>query len=292
MQKWLLIDGFNLMFRAFYGMPELTRADGFPTNALHGWVRTLWRLEDDQNPARTIVFFDLGGAAKREALQEDYKANRGEMPEALAQQLPHIKELTRLLGYRIVEQSGVEADDLIGAVAEHISSIADGTEAIIVSADKDLAQCLKPGVSQLLPPPTANPKLGWRTLTYDKVAEKFGVGPEVIPDYLALIGDTSDNIPGLKGVGPKTAAKWICQYGNLEKIIGNCGRIKPPRFQAIIHEQQEQLRQNLIMTTMEPVDQLPDISPSTCDLQGAVALLQQMEMNRTAEELQKRMAGK
>lgn len=291
MQKWLLLDGFNLMFRAFYGMPELTRADGFPTNALHGWVRTLWRLEDDQKPARTIVFFDLGGAAKREALQEDYKANRSEMPEQLAQQLPHIKELTRLLGYRIVEQSGIEADDLLGAVAEHLSNTVEDSEAIIVSADKDLAQCLKPGVSQLLPPPTANPKLGWRTLTHDKVVEKFGVHPEVIPDYLALIGDTSDNIPGLKGVGPKTAAKWIGQYGNLDKIIANCGRIKPPRFQAIIHGQQEQLRQNLIMTTMEPVDKLPDISPSTCDLAGAVALLQQMEMNRTAEELQKRTAS-
>lgn len=284
--KWLLLDGYNLAFRAFYGMPELTRKDGFPTGALHGWVRTLWRLLDDQQPNHLVVFFDLDGASKREALQEDYKANRSEMPEPLAQQMPVIRELTAALGYRIVQQSGVEADDLIGYAAHRLADA--GASAVIVSADKDLAQCVRDGVIQLLPPPTANPRLGWRSLDAVGVREKFAVSPAQIPDYLALIGDTSDNIPGLQGVGPKTAAKWLGQYGTLEKIIQNSGMLKPPRFQAIVHKSAERLRQNLVMTTLEEVEAPDAFEPLPADFPAALAILTDLEMDKTAVEARRR----
>ncbi len=137
MAKWLLIDGFNLAYRCFYAVPELTRADGFPTNALHGWVKSLWRLMDQEKPDAAVVFFDLGGAQDRLALHPEYKATRKEMPEALEKQIDPLKALTRAMGFTGVEIEGVESDDLLAAQA--VALARDGHEAIIVSADKDFA---------------------------------------------------------------------------------------------------------------------------------------------------------
>ena len=284
--KIALIDGFNLAFRAFYGMPELARKDGFPTGALHGWVRTLWWVEDNVKPDRMLVFFDLGGASRQVALREDYKANRTEAPEALEQQIPVIKEWTRAAGYVGVEAHGVEADDLIAAYSRHHS--ANGDNVLIISADKDLAQLVNDTVHQLVPPPTANPRLGWRELDPSGVEERFGVKPSQIADYLALIGDTSDNIPGLRGVGPKTAAKWLNQYGSVEEIIAHCGELNPKRFQSLVHEEVDTLRLNLQMTLLDstlPVDETAHANP---DFGRAVALLREMEMDKTADTLLQR----
>jgi DNA polymerase-1 len=117
MAKWLLIDGFNLAYRCFFAIPELTRADGFPTNALHGWIKSIWKLEDQERPQGTLVFFDLGGAQDRLALLPEYKAQREEMPEALDKQIPYLKQLTRAMGLVGVEQEGVESDDLLASQA-------------------------------------------------------------------------------------------------------------------------------------------------------------------------------
>jgi DNA polymerase-1 len=286
--KTALIDGFNLAFRAFYGMPELARADGFPTGALHGWVRTLWWIEDNVRPDRMLVFFDLGGAHRQLALREDYKANRTEAPEALERQIPVIKAWTRAAGYVGVEKNGVEADDLIASYSRELA--AQGDSVLVISADKDLAQLVTDRVHQLAPPPTANPRLGWRELDPAGVEEKFGVHASRIPDYLALIGDTSDNIPGLKGVGPKTAAKWLVQYGSLEEVIAHCGELLPKRFQALVHAEADHLRRNLEMTRLDsslPIDQTAHADP---DPQRAVELLEEMEMAKSAETLRQRMA--
>lgn len=284
--KYLLLDGFNLAFRAFYGMPELARKDGFPTNALHGWMRTLWMLDDLEKPDRMLVFFDLGGAARQSALLADYKANRSDTPPALEKQFPYIKKLTSALGLGAIEAYGVEADDLLASWALRIGS--DGHTVFIVSADKDLGQLVGGNVFQLNPPPTANPKLGWRKLDAAAVEEKFGVPPKQIPDLLALTGDTSDNIPGIDGVGLKTAAAWLRQYGSLEAIIANCGMLKPQRFQSAVHTQKEALRRNLKMTTLDTSlasGILPEFTP---DYATALAILEEMEMPSTARELEKR----
>ena len=287
--KIALIDGFNLAFRAYYGMPELARADGFPTGALHGWVRTLWWVEDNIKPDRLYVFFDLGGASRQLAIREDYKANRGDTPPELEQQIPVIKEWTRAAGYAGVEQDGVEADDLIAAYSRHFG--AQGHEVLVVSADKDLAQLVDDKVHQFVPPPTANPRLGWRELDPAGVEEKFGVKPSQIADYLALIGDASDNIPGLKGVGPKTAAKWLVQYRTLEEVIAHCGELNPKRFQSLVYAEADNLRRNLEMTRLDhslPVDVEAHASP---DPERAVALLREMEMGRSAEMLKGRLVS-
>ena len=245
MAKHLLIDGYNLVFRAYYAMPDtLTRADGLPTGAIHGWFSSVWRLLETEKPDNAIVFFDLGGAQRQTALLEEYKANRAAMPDPLRAQIPYIKKLALLMGLGAIERSGVEADDLIATFARRLSDAGD--EVRIVSADKDLGQCVAlPNVTQLLPPATANAATGWRVMDEAGVVEKFGVKPSRVPDLLALVGDAADNIPGIDGVGPKTAAKWICQFGNLEGVIDNCGDLKPVRFQQIVYDKRVFLRRNL-----------------------------------------------
>src|SRR3954464_3748586 len=113
MAKWLLVDGFNLAYRCFHALPELTRTDGFPTGALHGWVKSLWKLADQERPEATLVFFDLGGSQDRLGIHAEYKAQRDEMPDALVKQLPYVKTLARAMGCVGIEQDGVESDDLL-----------------------------------------------------------------------------------------------------------------------------------------------------------------------------------
>ncbi len=284
--KIALVDGYNLAFRAFYGMPSLTRADGFPTGAIHGWVRSLWWVDDHIQPDRLVVFFDLGEPTRHTTLQPDYKANRTETPGDLVKQIPFIKEWTRAMGYLGIEKDGVEADDLIAAYA--LTHADTGDEVIIVSADKDLGQLVGPRISQLLPPPTANPRLGWRRLDSGGIEAKFGVAPKCIPDYLALIGDASDNIPGLGGVGPKTAVKWLRQYGTIEGVISHCGELQPKRFQAIVHAEQEKLRRTLEMTRLDPEHAVEPLGDGKPDAAKVVDLLEQMEMNASVQAARKR----
>lgn len=288
MSTSLLLDGYNLAFRSFYAVPELSRGDGFPTNALHGWVKTIWRLKDLYPEARVIAFFDLHGDREREALLPEYKANRTEVPEALRLQFPEIRRVTQLMGIGVVESSGVEADDLIGSAAKSLAE--RGEKAIIVSADKDLAQCVGGAVTQLLPPPTANPRLGWRTLDESAVQEKFGVRPDQIADYLALVGDNSDNIPGLAGVGPKTASNWLRSYGTLEGIIQNSGRLKPPRFQAKVGEEKENLLRNQQLTRLNDRHEV-SLEPVEANPEGLKEFFAEMEMKSTEAEVEKRYGG-
>lgn len=288
MSKWLLIDGFNLAYRCFFAIPELTRADGFPTNALHGWVKSIWRLQDQEKPMGTLVFFDLGGAQDRLALHPEYKAQREEMPEALSKQIPELKRLTRAMGLVGVELAGVESDDLLASEAVRLASA--GNEVLVVSSDKDFAQIVGPSITIMLPPPSANPKLGWRRMDSAGVLEKFGVEPSQIADYLALVGDSSDNIPGIKGVGPKTAVKWLVQYRSLEGIIeaAQAGTLEPARFREAIVNDLERLRINLRLTTLN-LALTRDLSVSSqADVPALLAFLEAMEMKGALVEARER----
>lgn len=278
----LLLDGFNLAFRSYYGLPDLTRGDGFPTGAIHGWVKTLWKLEDMERPDLIVVFFDEGGSDRHLELLPEYKANRDEMPEALSTQLPYLRQVAELMGLPVISQMGVEADDLIASAARKF--VQNGDQVVIVSADKDLGQCVEQNISQLLPAPTANPRLGWRTLDVEGVEKKFGVPPSKVPDYLALIGDTSDNIPGIQGVGPKTATKWLLAYGSIEGILENSEQLSPPRFREKIAASADLLKLNLQLVTLEyhhDMGVLEKQSPKTGEL---VKLLEEMEMQQSATQ--------
>lgn len=282
----LLIDGFNLVYRCFYATPALTRSDGFPTNALHGWVKSLWRLMDQEKPDHTVVFFDLGGSQDRLALHPEYKAQREAMPAELERQIPVVKEITRALGLAAIEQDGVESDDLLASCA--LAKAAEGHDVLIVSSDKDFAQIVSERIRIMLPPPSAQPKLGWRLLDTTGVKEKFGVPAEKIPDYLALIGDTSDNIPGLSGVGPKTAIKWLEKYGNLEGVLAAAKDIEPERFRVPLAEAAERLRLNLRLVTLNTSLRMPQVMQSKPLMAELLEILGQMEMKSTLAEAEKR----
>lgn len=286
MAKWLLVDGYNLAYRCFFAIPELTRADGFPTNALHGWVKSIWKLADQEKPEGTLVFFDLGGAQDRLAIHPEYKAQREEMPEALAKQLPYVRSLTRSLGCVGIELEGVESDDLLAA--EAVALARAGHEVLIVSSDKDFAQIVDERIKILLPPPTANPKLGWQVRDAAGVREKFGVPPAQIADYLALVGDTSDNIPGITGVGPKTAAKWLAEWGSLEGVIAHAAELQPERFRAAVASEADKLRRNLKLTTLNVALPSLVLSKPTPAPEELYRLLEELEMRSALQEARQR----
>ncbi len=290
MAKHLLVDGFNMAFRAYYAVAGLTRSDGFPTNALYGWIGSMWKLLDDQQPDEVVVFFDLGGAQDKLELLPEYKANRGETPEDFEKQVPIIKDITRAMGFALVEKEGVESDDLLAAYAFQLYRENDDDRILIVSADKDFAQCVNDRIHMLLPPPTANPRLGWRDLDPPGVEKKYGVPPSMMADYLSLIGDTSDNIPGVPGCGPKTASKWLLEYRTIEGILQNAAELKPVRFQNIVPDLADQLSINQKIIALHLAKPPEKVEKGIVDPGSLFSLLEEMEMKNHFKEAQKRYA--
>jgi DNA polymerase-1 len=213
----LLVDGSSYLYRAYHAMPDLRSPDGFPTGAIHGLVNMMRRLREQVPAAHAACVFDAKGDTFRNAWYPDYKAHRPPMPEALAQQIEPIHEVVRLLGWPVLEVPGIEADDAIGTLAR--VGAASGHQVVISTGDKDLAQLVTPRVTLI------NTMSG-ETLDEAGVLAKFGVPPQRIVDYLSLIGDSVDNVPGVDKVGPKTAAKWIADFGSLDGVIAAAQTIK------------------------------------------------------------------
>lgn len=212
----VLIDGSSYLYRAFHALPALTNSKGFPTGAVYGFVNMLKRLIADFEPEHMAVIFDAKGKTFRDDLYQEYKATRQEMPADLVKQIEPIHNIIRALGIPLVMVEGVEADDVIGTLAQHATE--NKVKTIVSTSDKDLAQLVNEHITLI------NTMSNTR-LDPSGVKEKFGVGPELIIDYLTLVGDSSDNIPGVPQVGPKTAAKWLQQYGSLKTIIENIDKI-------------------------------------------------------------------
>lgn len=212
----ILVDGSSYLYRAFHAMPALMNSKGFPTGAVYGMVNMLKRLIQDYQPEYMVVVFDAKGKTFRDDLYADYKATREEMPSDLIRQIEPIHSLIKALGLPLVSIEGVEADDVIGTLAVHATN--KGVETLISTGDKDMAQLVNPHVTLIntMTNSLMNPQ---------GVQEKFGVPPERIIDYLTLVGDTSDNVPGVPQVGPKTAAKWLNQYGSLADVVNNAPTI-------------------------------------------------------------------
>lgn len=213
----LLVDGSSYLYRAFHAMPDLRSKDGFPTGAIHGMVAMMKRLREQIPAEHAACVFDAKGDTFRNAWYADYKAHRPPMPEALAQQIDPIHEVVRLLGWPVLEVPGIEADDAIGTLAR--AAAQTGHQVVISTGDKDLAQLVTPQVTLI------NTMTGER-LDEEGVRAKFGVAPERIVDYLTLIGDAVDNVPGVEKVGPKTAAKWIADFGSLDGVVAAADAIK------------------------------------------------------------------
>lgn len=206
----LLVDGSNYLYRAYHALPDLRNDAGEPTGTVFGFMNMLQRLEKDYPTAYAACIFDAKGKTFRHTLYPDYKANRPPMPDDLVQQITPIHDLVKMHGWPLISVAGIEADDVIGTLARIAQE--EGFQVIVATGDKDLAQIVN---SRTRLVDTMNNKV----LDQDGVTGKFGVPPEQIIDYLSLIGDSSDNIPGVSKVGPKTAAKWLAQYGSLDSII-------------------------------------------------------------------------
>jgi len=208
----VLVDGSSYLYRAFHAMPKLSNSRGEPTGAVYGVVNMLRRLLKDYSPAHIAVVFDAKGKTFRDELFAEYKAHRPPMPDELVAQIEPLHAIVRALGLPLLQVEGVEADDVIGTLAR--AAARAGQDTLISTGDKDMAQLVDAHVRIVDT---------MKEQVYDRegVTGRFGVTPEQMVDYLALVGDTSDNIPGVAGVGPKTAAKWLQQYGSLDEVIAH-----------------------------------------------------------------------
>ena len=215
----LLVDGSSYLYRAFHAMPDLRAPDGFPTGAIHGFVAMMNWLRDRYPAEHAVCVFDAKGKTFRDDWYPEYKAQRAPMPDPLRQQIEPIHEVVRLMGWPVLEVPGIEADDAIGTLAK--MAAASGHHVLISTGDKDLAQLVTERVT--LMNTMAKPP---EKLDIAGVQAKFGVPPERIVDYLTLIGDAVDNVPGVDKVGPKTAAKWIADHGSLDGVVAAADSIK------------------------------------------------------------------
>ena len=216
----VLVDGSGYIFRAFHALPMMTRPDGTPVNAVFGFTKMLMKLVDDLKPEAIAVIFDAGRTTFRNEIYPEYKANRGEPPEELVPQFDLVRDATRALSLPLLEIPGFEADDLIATYARLAS--AAGRPSLIVSSDKDLMQLVTDDVSMLDP-------MKNRRISFAEVDEKFGVRPDQVVDVQALAGDSTDNVPGVPGIGIKTAAQLITEFGDLEALLAGAETIKQPK---------------------------------------------------------------
>ena len=213
-----VIDGSSYLYRAFHAMPPLTTSSGKPTGAVKGVTNMLINLKKDSEGSPIIIVFDAKGKTFRNEIYSEYKANRPPMPEELREQLKPVKSICKAIGFPLIEIEGVEADDVISTIA--LLAKKAKYKCVISSLDKDLMQLVED------PHITMMDTMKHKIFNEEGVFEKFGVKPNQIRDMLALVGDASDNIPGIPKVGQKTAAKWLAEYENLENIKKNAESIK------------------------------------------------------------------
>lgn len=248
-----LVDGSGYIFRAYHRLPPLTNKHGEPVGAVYGYTAMLWKLADAlhkaDGPSHMAVILDKSSSTFRNALYDQYKAHRPPPPEDLKPQFPMIRDATRAFSLPCIEEEGLEADDIIACYTK--AALAQGWRVTIVSSDKDLMQLMEdPSVDML-------DTMNNRTLGPDYVVEKFGVGPERLGDVLALMGDSVDNVPGVPGVGPKTASKLINEHGDLEAVLAAAPEMKKGKLRDNLIEHAENARLSKVLVTLKCDSPLP-----------------------------------
>lgn len=238
-KRLILVDGSGYIFRAYHALPPLTRRDGTPVGAVYGFTTMLLKLREQMQAEYFAVIFDSSRVTFRQDIYADYKANRPEPPEDLVPQFALVREAASALNLPAIDLANYEADDLIAAYAKAAQE--QGLETIIVSSDKDLMQLIRAGVSMYDP-------MKQKPIGEKEVLEKFGVTPDKVIEVQALIGDAVDNVPGVPGIGPKTAAELIGQYGSLEGVLANLDSIKQPKRREVLmqHAQAARISRQLV----------------------------------------------
>lgn len=285
MKTLLLVDGSSYLYRAFHAMPDLRNSHNEPTGAIQGVLNMLRRLHKDYPSDYSACIFDAKGKTFRDDIYAEYKANRASMPDDLRAQVAPLHEAIKAMGWPLIMENGVEADDVIGALAKQAER--EGVRVIISTGDKDIAQLVNENVTLVNTMPNAF-RRGDEVLDIAGVENKFGLPPSLIVDYLVLIGDTSDNVPGVEKVGPKTAVKWLKQYGSLDNIVANADEIN-----GVVGEN---LRKALpwIPTARQLItircdvgiqEQLSDLSPQVMDKTKLAELFDRFEFRSWRKEL-------
>jgi DNA polymerase I len=280
-KRLFLIDGSGYIYRAFYGIRNMSRRDGFPTNAVFGFIKMLRKVVEEHKPDSLAIVFDMKGPTFRNEIDANYKANRKPMPDELQPQIPLIHEAVAAFNIPLFKLAGYEADDILGTMA--MAGDEAGMEVVIVSGDKDMMQLVTPNISIL--------DTGKGQWFYAKeVEEKWGVIPEKVTQVMALAGDASDNIPGVPKIGPKTAAQLINEFGDLENLLANAGTIKQPMRRKNLTEFADQARLSYKLVSIDrqtPIEyDLSKLSRSEPDLERLKKLYIDMEFSSLLKQLE------
>ena len=275
----VLIDGSSYLYRAFHALPPLTTSTGQPVGAIRGVISMLNKLADSTGAERMVVVFDASGKTFRDDMYAEYKANREKMPDELREQIEPLHAIVKAQGFPLLAVPGVEADDVIGTLAKMAE--AAGESVLISTGDKDLAQLVTDKV-------TLVNTMSDTTLTPAGVSEKFGVPPERIIDFLALTGDSVDNVPGIPKCGPKTAAKWLNAYGTLDGVVASANDIGG-KIGETFREHMHVLPLSKALVTIKTDCELPvgleELSRSDPDLERLTALYTELELNQFLKQL-------
>src|ERR671939_704495 len=245
-RELFLIDGNSLAYRAFFALPEsIATSDGRPTNAIFGFASMLVKILTDYGAVPTVVVWDAGMSGRKE-ISPDYKAQRSSRPDLLKLQWPHLRPLVEAFGYRNISVEGYEADDVIAALTEQAKE--RGIPVMVVTGDRDAYQLVTDGVRIM----TTSRGIT-DTKVYDRqgVIDRYGIPPELVPDFIGLKGDTSDNIPGVPGIGDKTAAQLLQQYGSLETVLEHIDEISGAKRKQNLTEHAENARISKILATIK-----------------------------------------
>jgi 5'-3' exonuclease len=282
----LAVDAPSMLFRAFYALPEsIEGGEGTPVNALLGTANLILREVDEHDPRAVVLCFGPDAADYRVELFDGYHADRPELPEGLAPQFADSPAFFEAFGWVVTVHDSLEADDLLGSYARLEADA--GGRALVMTGDRDMFQCADQRVSVLYVRTGAR---GAELVGPDEVRRRYGVAPELVPDFIALRGDPSDGIPGAKGIGEKTAAELLQRHGSLEAALDGALRETRARVRAALLEQREELLRFREIATLQQVDlELPPDRPT--DLQGAAAAARERGMNRLAERLEKAAPG-
>ncbi len=260
-RELFLIDGNSLAYRAFFALPEsIATSKGMPTNAIFGFASMLVKILTEYGPRATLVVWDAGMSGREEAYDE-YKAGRRERPDLLSQQWPHLAPLAEAFGYRNVKVPGYEADDVIATLASRARE--QGIDVMAVTGDRDALQLVEPGVRVMT---TSRGITDTRVYDRDAVIDRYGIPPELVPDFIGLKGDTSDNIPGVPGIGDKTAAELLQRFGDLETVLASIDEISGKKRKENLEAHAEDARvSKQLATAIRDVDVDVDLADSVSE---------------------------
>jgi 5'-3' exonuclease len=283
----LAVDAPSMLFRAFYALPKtITGTDGRPVNALLGAANLVLREVEKHEPRAVVLCFGPDAASYRTELYPSYHENReAEMPDELPHQFAQCRPFFEAFGWTVATSDELEADDLLGTYGK--LEAAAGGHALLLTGDRDMYQCAGDGVTVLY---VRTGGEGAEEVGPDEVRERYGVGPDLVPDFIALRGDPSDGLPGAKGVGPKKAADLLREHGSLEGVLGAAIRIPQPKLRGALLEAEDDLRAFKDIATLRDAKVKRPKDRAT-DWSGAAAAARELGMNRLAERLEKAGEG-